>query len=135
VSKTFGQSKSFGQSKTFGHIAIHNLCFENRPLYMGPKDSTHNTQRSRILQVFLEARGGEVPLHRILDLKISQYGTRILELRRLGFRITNRTERVDGQTHSYFRLVTGPTPTPAPQSQSTPGPASLFDMKGGHRDE
>ena len=67
----------------------------------------NHTQRAQILQLLIEARGAEVPLPKILDLRISQFGARIYELRKLGFRITNRTERMAGVVHSYFRLELG----------------------------
>jgi len=63
------------------------------------------TQRAIILAVLLEARGHWVGLPRILELKISQFGARILELRRLGFDIENRQETVDGQRRSWYRLL------------------------------
>jgi len=70
------------------------------------------TQRHRLLTLLLSR--SEVPLPEILDLGIAQYGTRILELRRLGFRITNRRERRGRKTYSYFRLEPSqPSPLPA----------------------
>ena len=80
------------------------------PQALAHRNSNH-TQRARLLQLLIEARGCEVPLPQILDLKISQYGSRILELRRLGFRITNRTEIISGVVRSYFRLELGQQPT------------------------
>jgi len=66
------------------------------------------TQQARILGLLVKASGGWVSLSQILDLRISQFGARIYELRKLGFRIVNRTERVEGQTRSWFRLETNP---------------------------
>ena len=47
---------------------------------------------------------------------------RIFELRRLGYNIENRTERVAGLRHSWFRLVTTPLqekpPVPASPNES-----------------
>jgi hypothetical protein len=65
---------------------------------------TARTQRERILQLLCDARGEWVPLPNILELKISQFGARILELRRSGLRITNRTKNIDGQKHSWYRI-------------------------------
>jgi hypothetical protein len=48
-----------------------------------------------------------VPLPQIADCA-AQYNARIFELRRLGFRITNRTKEIDGVRHSWFRLVRSP---------------------------
>jgi len=63
-----------------------------------------NTQRGRILAVLLEARGEWVSGPRIFRLA-AQYSARIHELRKLGFAIENMTKLVDGQRHSWFRLV------------------------------
>ena len=62
-------------------------------------------QRGRILRILIDAHGAWVSLPEILALGIAQYGARILELRRQGFIIENRTEHVDGERHSWFRLV------------------------------
>ena len=75
------------------------------------RNSNHNIQRSRLLECLISARGGEVELPEILALGIAQYNARIYELRKLGFRITNRTERIAGVVHSYFRLELGEQPT------------------------
>lgn len=84
------------------------------------------TQRARILQVLLEARGQEVPLADILDLRIGQYGSRLLELRRLGFKIRNRTQTIDGRRHSWFRLVLQPDQQPhGKRDQAAPAPADV----------
>jgi Helix-turn-helix domain len=78
------------------------------------------TQRARILSLLVQAKGAEVPLSAILDLRISQFGARIYELRKkLGFRIVNRTERVDGQTRSWFRLENYNPTTQQPQQPET----------------
>lgn len=61
-------------------------------------------QRDRILALLIEARGQWVPLPQILDLKISQFGARIKELRGLGFKIRNRVEVRDRQRRSWYRL-------------------------------
>jgi Helix-turn-helix domain len=65
------------------------------------------TQRARILAILLNAKGAWVPLSQILDLQISQFGSRILELRRSGFMIENEQETVGGQRHSRYRLLLG----------------------------
>lgn len=63
------------------------------------------TQRARLLR-FLEQNAGQwVPLPRVLELGIAQYGARILELRRMGYQIENRLERCSGVVRSYFRLA------------------------------
>jgi hypothetical protein len=77
------------------------------------------TQRGRLLALLIRARGeGWVPLTEILDLKISQFGSRLWELRHtLNFRIENRMETTaDGRKLSWYRLRPGPTSTPGPTS-------------------
>jgi hypothetical protein len=77
------------------------------------------TQCFRLLRLLIDAHGAWVPLLEILDLGIAQYGARILELRRQGFVIENRCERVDGKRHSWFRLV-----------QHSPSKSSPVDNSG-----
>ncbi|MCI0404133.1 MAG: hypothetical protein L0212_11535 [Acidobacteria bacterium] len=85
------------------------------------------TQRERLLRLLEDNCGAWVPLPRILALGIAQYSARIFELRRelepRGWRIENRTERVGGVVHSWFRLV-------PPRAQ-----ASLFDPDSGRAQE
>jgi hypothetical protein len=66
--------------------------------------SKRKPQRDRLLGLFISARGREISLSEILTLNIAQFGARILELRRLGFRIVNRTEISDGKKLSWYRL-------------------------------
>jgi hypothetical protein len=63
-------------------------------------------QRQRILDLLLAAHGEEVPSLALSRISL-QYGARVKELRGLGFRIVNRTERRAGQIHGYFRLEAG----------------------------
>lgn len=65
------------------------------------------SQRDRILQRLIEARGDWVPLPEIAAYA-AQYNARIFELRRLGFAIENRTREIDGVRHSWFRLDSVP---------------------------
>jgi hypothetical protein len=67
-------------------------------------ESSHSTQRGRILGLLIEAKGGWVPLTSILELGVAQYNARLFELRRLGFKIENRRL---GE-HSAYRLVPHP---------------------------
>jgi len=85
--------------------------------------SSHATQRDEILSVLVAARGGWVPLPKITDCA-AQYNARIFELRRLGFRITNRTREVGGRRCSWFRLESQPTTTSAPESKESVNHAS-----------
>lgn len=71
--------------------------------------AARQTQRDRILSLLRSREGRWVPLPEILDLRIGQYGTRIKELRGIGFEIENRIERDDsGVVHSWYRLVEQP---------------------------
>jgi hypothetical protein len=63
-----------------------------------------NTQRAAILRLLIDARGGWVPLPKIIACA-AQYNARIFELRRTGFEIENKTEDIDGVKHSWFRLL------------------------------
>lgn len=69
--------------------------------------SSHASQCGRILGVLRAARGAWVPLPKIVECA-AQYNARIFELRRVGYRITNRTREVDGERHSWFRLESPP---------------------------
>jgi hypothetical protein len=70
-------------------------------------DSSRATQRGRILQLLIAARGAWVPLPEIAACA-AQYNARIFELRRLGFRIESQVRKVDGARHSWFRLARNP---------------------------
>ncbi len=87
------------------------------------------TQRGQILDLLIAARGDWVPLPRILELKISQFGARILELRRLGFHIVNRTQNANGQKHSWYRLESAPK-SPKPNSTKPESNAGTLPMPG-----
>ena len=64
---------------------------------------TTKSQRQRILDLLLGAHGQEVPSVALSRISL-QYGAWVKELRELGFRISNRTERRAGEVHGYFRL-------------------------------
>jgi len=66
------------------------------------------TQSAALLRLLIDAHGSWVPLPQILALGIAQYNARVFELRRLGFVIENKTERVNGARHSWFRLINSP---------------------------
>jgi hypothetical protein len=73
-------------------------------------------QRAKILYLLISARVDWVLLPMIMACA-AQYNARIFELRRLGFRITNRTQGVNGSRHSWFRRESGPpaVQTPSPE--------------------
>lgn len=97
------------------------------------RSSQRATQRAKILEILLNANGNWIGLPQIAACA-AQYNARIFELRRLGFRILNRTKEVDGVRHSWFKLETGPPPKLiAPVSTVPPGPQtetpSLFEER------
>lgn len=78
-----------------------------------------DSQCGRILSLLQSRAPDWVPLHEILNLKISQYGSRIKELRdRWGFVIENRRETVNGDLHTWFRLTPSTKPEPESISES-----------------
>ena len=81
------------------------------------------TQRGRILELLTTARGDWVPLPKI-QACAAQYNARVFELRRLGFRIANKTRDVSGQRHSFFRLVSRPAAAIRLQEQDSVTPAT-----------
>jgi hypothetical protein len=71
---------------------------------------THSraTQRGRLLDLLRSRAGQWIPLPEILALGFAQFGARILELRRSGHTILNRTEHQDGKVFSSYRLEPSP---------------------------
>jgi hypothetical protein len=65
------------------------------------------SQRQRILDLLIAARGREVPAPELAKLSL-QYSSRVLELRRLGHCIVNRVEIANGVKRGFFRLVIKP---------------------------
>jgi hypothetical protein len=64
-------------------------------------DFQTKTQRARILRLLLQSKGAEVSAYDLARIAL-QYGSRIHELRAMGFNIKNRTETVGRQ---WRRLV------------------------------
>jgi len=91
------------------------------------------TQRAAILRLLIEARGAWVPLPEIMACA-AQYNARVLELRRLGFHVENKTERVNGARHSWFRLVSSPSPAPI-SSFSAGKPLKSWEQVCAEREE
>jgi hypothetical protein len=96
-------------------------------------NDTRLNQQQRVLDLLFGANGAGVPLPHNLELRILQFGARILGLRRAGYRVVNRTANVDGQKHSWYRLEPG---SPSPRTTAVcsgkigPGghqPPSLFE--------
>ena len=69
--------------------------------------SSRKTQGDTLLRVLKLNQW--VPLPTILALGIAQFGARILELRRSGYNIRNKTEHRDGKVLSWYRLESEPT--------------------------
>jgi hypothetical protein len=93
------------------------------------RNSNHKTQRANILGKLIEAKVGRVSLLEILACA-AQYDSRIHELRKMGFSIVNEREHIDGQLHTWFRLVSGPTLQKSQQKSETPGgEATLFPIE------
>lgn len=82
-----------------------------------PAPESSSSQRARILRLLIEARGGWVPSPEIAALA-QQYNSRLFELRRLNFRIENRTEERNGIRCSWFRLIPGPVQAPSKSSDA-----------------
>lgn len=80
------------------------------------------TQCDAILRLLMDHRGEWVPLWKILDLHISQFGARIWTLRHeLGYQIENKRHRDDeGRVRSWYRLIPGPEREP----QASPDPST-----------
>jgi hypothetical protein len=95
-----------------------------------------STQRQAILNALLAAHGGEVPSYELAAIAL-QYGARVRELRDLGFPITNRTERRNGQVRGYFKLEMGAKAERDERRISRPETAAetLFDLSVRHRDD
>ncbi len=67
------------------------------------KKAVYTGQHLKLMNLFRARPNQWIPLPEILSLGIAQYNARILELRIEGEKIENRIERVDGQTHSWFK--------------------------------
>ena len=95
--------------------------------------SGHATQRERIRDLLLSANEAWVPLPEIMQCA-AQYNTRILELRRSGLTIENRTEEVSGVKHSWYRLLKSKSPADSSEdwySRATgrPRPGCAFELE------
>jgi hypothetical protein len=89
--------------------AVQSCPSENAPVKTpSARLVQRKSQSAALLRLLTDAHGSWVPLPKVLALGIAQYNARVFELRRLGFAIENKTERVDGARHSWFRLVNSP---------------------------
>ena len=85
---------------------------------------TRSTQRSAILNLLISARGDWVSLLQI-KREACQYNARLYELRRLGFRITNKIREIDGVRMPWFRLESLPPTFPVKPDGSEPEAVTL----------
>ena len=110
------------------------------------------TQRLRILNLLLSAPGQFVPAVELSKISL-QYNARLLELRRLGYEIKSKTQRVrvgarSVVVHSWFCLLTenqsrafaiGRSETPKPPKpeleKQDDEPLLFSDLKAQHRDD
>jgi hypothetical protein len=108
-----------------------NVSIANNPT-QAPLNA--KTQRARILRLLIEACGAWVPLPEIMACA-AQYNARILELRRDGFNIPKpRVEVINGQKHTWYRLL--PSPAPASNSSfSAEKPPKSWEQVCAERDE
>lgn len=86
-----------GRSKNQAEAARENGRAGGRP-------KEHDAGRAKVLGLLERYRGEWVPLSAILRLGVAQYNARILDLRRAGFRIANKTEWLNGRKVSWFGL-------------------------------
>ena len=95
---------------------------------------TAKTQRARILRLLIDARGAWVPLPEIMACA-AQYNARILELRRAGFNIPKpRVETINGQKHTWYRLLSSPVAAPV-SSFSAAKPSKSWEQVCAEREE
>jgi hypothetical protein len=100
------------------------------------------SQTARIVALLRGRSPNWVPLPEILNLRISQYNARLYQARhQWGLNIESRVEIVDGEKHSWFRLMEGSarsvqaaTDGPAQISLPLIGPSAVprFQAEGGH---
>jgi hypothetical protein len=89
------------------------------------------TQGASLLSFFQSHHDEWISLTEILKLNIAQFGARILELRRDGHIIRNKTEHRDGKVFSWYRLETSRAHAPRPlQSETTGHQPSTFPEFG-----
>lgn len=62
-------------------------------------------QQQKIYDLLRQHTNAWVSLPSLMALGVAQYNSRILDLRRMGYIIENRTQVVNGVKHSWYRLV------------------------------
>ncbi|KKM06128.1 hypothetical protein LCGC14_1747130 [marine sediment metagenome] len=60
------------------------------------------TQKVRLKALFESRPGQWISLREIMDMRIGQYNSRLLDLRRSGMNITNKCKIIDGRQHSCY---------------------------------
>jgi hypothetical protein len=124
--RTWAASRIVARGTVLSNSLVEGLVLGAKPgpekeqftfLFFGPRGRTefrsrrpagreakmhHVKGREKILELF-EARPNQwIPLPTILRLGVAQYNSRILELRRAGYIIENKTEYAEGVKHSWF---------------------------------
>jgi len=83
-------------TKSLAEITLHGHC---------PQE--FRGQRGRILSLLLRHKGEWVETFRLAQIAL-QYCSRLKECRDKGYVIENKTARINGQVHGWFRLVSEP---------------------------
>ena len=92
----------------------------------GSRPENRPTQTARLVALLRERSPRWVPLPEILNLRISQYVARVYQARHeWGLKIESRVEIVDGEKHSWFRLIEASTAKQSIDKPITPSAESL----------
>lgn len=92
----------------------------------GVNPASAKTQRQKVLEVLVAARGSEVPSYSLSRIAL-QYNARLKELRRAGLYIVSRTVWRDGKRLGFFRLLQqGPHEQPSAPADNSRETLSLF---------
>lgn len=85
-----------------------SLCTANGAASIhGHQPGLFGGQKEQILKILLACRGQWVPAYELASHAL-QYNARIFSLRREGYVIENRTQRVGRQVQGTFRLISCP---------------------------
>lgn len=88
-----------GQMEMEDAVREHNLALET----VQNHKAVYSGQHGKLMALFRNKPGEWIALPDILATGVAQYNARLLELRRMGEQIENRTEWVNGARHSWFR--------------------------------
>jgi hypothetical protein len=100
---------------------------------MGTAKQNRKTRLDAVVALLIAAKGNWVAAFLLAEARGLQWQTRVYEGRhKLNLPIQQRSERINGQIHSYYRLILGAptktaTPTnPTPPPQPTASQPELF---------